>query len=225
MGTLDYQNRDDAWEQASDRLLRSLAGTPRRRPVRPAAVDVWPRLAAELGGRFVPGRAGRRGRVRVPVGGRTLMLDAGPRTRPGGPPVPFTQVWAPYVSADGFGFRAHPAGVLSLVRELFDGDVKVGDHAFDEAFVLRGTDRRQVAALFADPAVRATVRRRPEAVLEAEHRSGWSVTDPRPGDPFVLSLTAAGPPTDAARVRLALDVVAAVLGRLTAIGSAVPPPV
>ncbi len=211
MGTLDYQNRDDARHERQ--------GRPPESPPTPA--DRWRPLANLVGGRFVAGRFGGSPSIIVPRGPWTVVLDAHAVVGGGRPPAfPYGRLRVRYLNRDGFRFSVGPAGILSTIGEwIGPRDLRVGDARFDEAFVVRGSDPAQFRRLFADPGLRGLVRTRPEADLAVRVGAGW-MADPFPKGVSELWLTDAAFPATAGRLRGSLDLVVAVMDGLCRLGSA-----
>jgi hypothetical protein len=163
MATWDLQNNEEADRPAG--FLRSLFG--------PSKKEIWRQLAAQISGDFQDGGFLGRDRVVARTDQWTVTLDHFARST-GKSSVPYTRMRAPYVNKDGFKFTIYRAGVFSALGEMLGMyDIRVGDPAFDEAFVVKANSEDKVAALLASPGIRALMGAQPRIRMSVKDDEGW----------------------------------------------------
>jgi hypothetical protein len=185
----------------------------------PSQKEVWAALAPQVGGVFEPGRWTKPHKIMARHGAWTFTLDT--FVVPAGKTyIPFTRLRAPYVNPDGFRFKIRRRSVWTSVAEALGlHDVQVGHEAFDEAFVIHGSDPDRLRALFDDEALRAILEVIPEISLEVKDDEGWFGVD-FPEGVDELCLAVAGVIKDEETLKHWFELFAALLDRLCAIGSA-----
>jgi hypothetical protein len=212
MGTLDYQNADDSRPEERSRLRMKLFGASK--------ADVWNALATEIGGRFQKGNWwDGRDRVVAQAGRWQVVLDTFTMST-GKSSVTYTRLRAPYVNADGFRFVIYRKNLFSgLAKLLGMQDVEVGHPAFDDAFVIKGSDQAKLRGLFANPRLRQLIEAQPNIRLVVRDDEGYfSQTFPAGVDE--LQFIAVGVIKDIDRLKLLYDLFAETLHTLCHIGSA-----
>ena len=86
----------------------------------------------------------------------------------------FTRMRAPYVNPDGFWFRVYRRGFFSdLGKALGMQDVEVGQPAFDEDFIIQGTDEGKLRQLFANPKIRDLIDAQKDIDFSVKDDEGW----------------------------------------------------
>lgn len=119
------------------------------------------------GGIHVTGSRHSYGMVYVPVGPWTVAIGSqSVHTQYG--LSSSTQLYATYITADGFRFSIARATFLrNLGRWLgFWKDVEIGFPEFDEAFVITGTDAVRLRSLFADAKLREQIQAQPDFMMK-----------------------------------------------------------
>src|SRR6478672_8710443 len=153
MADIDYQSSDDRKHERGP-MMRKLFG--------PSKEEIWSLLAQQIGADFKQGE-GWTGRARVDaqVGQWVVTLDTF-TVSTGKSTVTFTRMRAPFVNRDGFRFTITRAGILSHLAEMLGfQDVRIGDAAFDEAFVIKTSDEPRVRTFLADADLRAKLALQP----------------------------------------------------------------
>jgi hypothetical protein len=132
----------------------------------------------------------------------------------------YTRMRAPYVNPDGFRFTIYRRGLFSDFAKLFGmQDIEVGDPAFDEAFIVKGTDEGRLRSLFSDPRLRELLARQPEITLTVKDDEGWfGPTFPEGVDELHFSVV--GIIKDVERLASLYELFAETLDQLCRIGSA-----
>lgn len=134
-----------------------------------------------------------------------------------------SSIRVPHVPAAGLRFSLSPRLPFSgLAKLLGRKDITTGDPAFDERFVLRGSDDERVLALFGDERLRRLIREERELMLVL-HDGHWSGKELLPdGEPHPvveeLELRVPGKLTDVARTRNLFDILETTLQRLADTG-------
>jgi hypothetical protein len=211
MGTLNYQNIDDARPEQRSRLRMKLFGTSR--------ADVWKALATELDARYQDGGFWKGDRVVVDVAPWEIVLDTY-TVHTGQVHITYTRMRAPYVNADGFRFSIHRKNIFTGVSKLLGmQDVEIGHGAFDEAFVIRGNDETKLRRLFASPELRALIEAQPSIRLEVKDDEGF-FRKSFPDGVDELYFAVAGVIKDIDRLKALYDLFAQTLHELCRMGSA-----
>jgi hypothetical protein len=131
-----------------------------------------------------------------------------------------TRLRAPYLNPDGFRFSIYRKSIFSDMGKLLGmQDIEVGDHEFDEAFIIKGNDEGKVCDLFANPRIRQMIQDQPKIRLEVKDSEGWF--GPKfPEDVDELHFQVVGVIKDVERLKALFDLFAAVLDQLCKTGSA-----
>jgi hypothetical protein len=190
-----------------------------RRMFGPSRKEIWQQLSREMNGRFVAGGFAKGDKVQVSHGEWTLTLDTY-AVSTGKVVVVFTRMRAPYVNPGGFRFRVYRKGLFSELAKLLGmQDIEVGQPAFDEAFIIKGTDEGKLRQLFANPKIRELIEQQKDIDFSVKDDEGWfGPTFPEGVDE--LSFTVAGVIKDVERLKLLYELFAATLDELCRIGSA-----
>ncbi len=113
----------------------------------PSREEIWRQLSTDLEARYVSERFGKGDKVEAAHGEWTVTLDTHAVVA-GKAVIVFTRMRAPYVNPSGFRFTVYRKGLFSGIGKwLGMQDIEVGDAAFDEAFIIKGTSESQVRAL------------------------------------------------------------------------------
>jgi hypothetical protein len=174
---------------------------------------IWRSLAEALGGRFTAETLHSHSRIDLRVDAWHVTLDvlAGRRSH-------FTRVRAPYVNPSGFRFRLTRSSVRSELAAFMGEDVRVGDPAFDAAFIVQGSEEARVRKLLV-PALRAQLLAHPYESLEVKPDEGWfGARFPEGVDE--LSLAIPGIVVDEAALRDTFELFGTTLHRLCELGAA-----
>ena len=192
-------------------ILRQLFG--------PSQEETWRQLAAETEGDFIKGGFYRPHKVEVRVSDWTITLDTY-TVSSGKHSTTFTRLRAPYVNKDGFRFTIYRKSIFSGLGKLFGmQDIEIGEPAFDEAFIIQGTDAAKVRALFAYPQLRELISAQPAIHLYVKDDEGWFGTQ-FPEGVDALSFQVVGVIKDVERLKSLFLMFAATLNYLCLIGSA-----
>ncbi len=209
MDSLDHQNRDDSQKETG--FLRSLFGPSKR--------ELWAQLADEVSGNFVQGGFLRRDKVVVNVGQWTVTLDTFSRSA-GETSTTYTRMRAPYVNKDNFRFTIYRAGIFTAVGEMLGmTDIRIGQPAFDDAFVISANDESKVRALLADEGIRQLFQSQPRIRLNVKDDEGWFGAR-FPNGIDELYFESIGMLKDIGQLRSLFDLFSAILHQLCQIGSA-----
>jgi hypothetical protein len=185
----------------------------------PNQAEIWRQLSTQIGGEYVPGSALHEDRLVAHSQEWTITLDTYPQAV-GRAVVTYTRIRAPYVNRDGFRFRIHKKNLLSdLGKRLGMQDIVVGDPAFDDVFIIQGTDEAKAKALFAGAPLRQLLQQEPDISLEVRDDEGWFGTH-FPEGVDELCLQVVGGVKDVARLKRMYDLFAETLDQLCRIGSA-----
>jgi hypothetical protein len=184
----------------------------------PSREEVWRQLSEAIGARYVDGGFFKSDKVEAVHGPWVVTLD-NYAVSTGKATIVFTRMRAPYVNPAGFRFTIYRKGLFSeLGRWLGMQDIDVGDPAFDEAFVIKGTDEQKVRALFADPKLRALLAAQPAIHFEVKDDDGFFKGFPEGVDELYFQVT--GVIKDVDRLHELFDLFAETLDQLCRIGSA-----
>jgi hypothetical protein len=192
-------------------VLRKLFGPSRK--------EIWKQLSEQMGARYVEGGFGRGDKVQATHGEWIVTLDTY-AVSTGQTTIIFTRMRAPYVNPTGFRFTIYRRGFFSDIAKRFGmQDIEIGDSAFDETFIIKGTDESQVRALLASPKLRELLNKQPEIHFSVKDDEGWfGPTFPEGVDELYFSV--AGVIKDIDRLKLLYELFAETLDQLTRIGSA-----
>jgi hypothetical protein len=132
----------------------------------------------------------------------------------------YTRMRAAYVNADGFRFRIYRAGIFTAVGEMLGlRDIRIGDTAFDEAFVITASSDEKVRSLLSNEEIRRLMDAQPRIRIEVKDDEGWfGAHFPQGVDE--LCFTAQGVMRDMERLRGLFELFSAILHQLCHIGSA-----
>ena len=176
----------------------------------PSRGEIWRALASELGATYVKGSFLKRDRVELNHGGWTITLDT---FFSAAAKVDYTRLMAPYTSSDGFQFTVYRRGLFSdLAKALGMQDVEVGFAEFDQDFIIKGTDRLKLRALFENHEIRR--------LIAVQPRIHFTAQPCRLTGSQELCFTSAGVIKDLDRLKTLFDLFAETLDHLCAIGSA-----
>jgi hypothetical protein len=192
-------------------MLRKMFGPSRK--------EIWRQLSARIGAHHVEGDWWKTDKVEVKHGPWTVTLDTYVVST-GKATITYTRMRAPYVNPDGFRFTIYRRGFFSDIAKRFGmQDVEVGDAAFDEAFIIKGTDETRLRALFSDARLRDLVARQPAISLTVKDDEGWFGAR-FPDGVDELQFMVVGVIKDLERLTLLYDLFAEALDQLCRIGSA-----
>lgn len=139
---------------------------------RPSQSEVWAQLATEINADFDDGGFWKDSKVEAHVEQWTVTLDTY-AVSTGKTSMTFTQLRAQYVNADGFRFKIYNKGTFSgLGKRLGMQDVEIGAPAFDDTFIIQGTDEGKLRSLFADARLWQLINTRPYIHLEVKDDEG-----------------------------------------------------
>jgi hypothetical protein len=183
----------------------------------PSTKTIWRQLSEEIDAKFVDGWRGAK--VRGQHAEWTVTLDS--YVVPVGKAMMhFTRMRAPYVNPEGFRFTIYRRSIFSALGTwLGMEDIQVGDSAFDDEFIIKGTHPDRVRALFANPRIRELIAAQPRLHLTVKDDEGWFGAD-FPDGVDELSFAVPGIIRDIERLKQLYELFAAILEQLCAIGSA-----
>lgn len=190
-----------------------------RRWFGPSREEIWRKLSDDLRARYVDGGWSRSDRVEVTHGDWTLTLDTY-TVSTGKTTVVYTRMRAPYVNPEEFRFTIYRRGFFSDIGKTFGmQDVEVGDPAFDQDFIVKGTDEARLRSLFSSPRLRELIRQQPHIHLSVRDEDGW-FGGRFPERVDVLTFTVVGVIKDVDRLKALFDLFATTLDELCRIGAA-----
>lgn len=192
-------------------LLRKIFG--------PSKDKIWRQFSGQVGGQFVKGGFFSKSVVRARHKQWTITLDTYSQSD-GESSTTYTRIRAPYINKDGFWFTIYRKGFFTGVcKPLGMQDVEIGALAFDDAFVIKGSDEHKLRKLFADPVIRRLIERQPKLHLTVKDNEGWlKKRFPEGVDELLFEVE--GIIKDLDRLRSLYDLFAELLNRLCQIGSA-----
>jgi hypothetical protein len=139
----------------------------------PSKEEIWRQLTGEIEARYVPGGFWKGDKVEATHGDWTVTLDTF-AVSTGKATIVFTRMRAPYVNPDGFRLNVYRKGIFTDIAKRFGmQDVEVGDAAFDQDFVIKGTDEAKLRDFFANPKIRDLLAAKPELQLTVKDDEGW----------------------------------------------------
>jgi hypothetical protein len=185
----------------------------------PNKEEIWQQLCREIGAEFVAGGFWKGSKAQARVGPWTITLDTFTVSN-GESSQTYTRMRAPFVNPDGLRFTIYRQGFFSELGKLFGmQDIEIGDHEFDEAFIIQGNDEFKVRYLFADARLRSLALAQPRLRLTVKDDEGWFRTQ-FPEGVDELYFQAGGVIKDVERLKGLFDLFAEVLERLCRLGSA-----
>jgi hypothetical protein len=189
----------------------------RRRFFGPSKAEIWRQLSADIGGTYT--KSWRGDKVQAVHGEWTVTLDT--FVVPAGKVhIPFTRMRAPYVNPGDFRFSIYRKTIFSGIATVLGmQDVEIGDPAFDDLFVIKGSHESRVRALFSDVRIRQLVVAQPEIHLTVQDDEGWfGATFPDGVDELYFAVP--GVIKDVERLTHLYELFGLVLDQLCDIGSA-----
>src|SRR5262245_16708640 len=131
----------------------------------PSKEEMWRQLCGETGADVVKGGLWKGDKVQARHGEWTLTLDTYALAT-GKVTVVFTRLRAPYVNPDQFRFTIYRRGFFSDIAKWFGmQDIEIGHPDFDRDFIIKGTDKGKLRALFESARVRELIVAQPEIHL------------------------------------------------------------
>jgi hypothetical protein len=186
----------------------------------PSREEMWRQLCSEIGAQYVEGGFWKGAKVQVHHGQWTITLDTYTQSSGEHSSTTYTRIRAPYVNKDGFRFTIYRKSIFSgLGRLLGMQDVEVGYPAFDEAFIIKGSDETKLRALFANPRIRQLIEMQPAIYLTVKDDEGWFGTQ-FPEGVDELYFRVAGVIKDLEQLKSLYYLFAEMLNHLCHIGSA-----
>lgn len=184
----------------------------------PGQKEIWQQLSQQMDGRFVEGGFAKGDKVQVTHGEWTLTLDKF-AVHTGKVVIVYTRMRAPYVNPDGFRFRVYRRGFFTDIGKAFGmQDVEVGQPAFDEDFVIKGTDEGKLRQLFANPKIRELINAQKDIDFSVKDDEGWfGATFPEGVDELLFQV--GGVIKDIDRLKLLYELFAETLDELCRMGS------
>lgn len=185
----------------------------------PSKEEIWRQLCAATGADYVQGGFWKGDKVQVTHGPWTITLDIY-AVSTGKTVMHFTRLRAPYVNPDKFRFTIYRGGLFSeIAKWLGMQDIVVGHEVFDRDFVIKGTDEKQLRALFDDAKLRDLIAAQQGIHLTVKDNEGYWGVD-FPADTDELHYHVHGIIKDVERLKLLFDLFAETLDQLCRIGSA-----
>lgn len=190
-----------------------------RRVFGPSRDEIWRQFSEQVGGRFVEPTFLKTGKVEAKHDDWTVTLDSY-AVSTGKVTVVYTRLRAPYQNPGGFRFRVYRKNIFTGMGKLFGmQDIEIGDAAFDESFVIQGTDESQVRQLFSNPRIRELLAAQPEVDFSVKDDEGWFGAD-FPDGVDELHFVAHGTIKDLDRLKQLFDLFSETLDQLCRMGSA-----
>jgi hypothetical protein len=192
-------------------LLRQLLG--------PGREEIWRQLCGEINAQYVPGGLWQGDKVVARLEPWTVTLDTY-TVSTGKSSASYTRFRAPFVNRDGFRFTIYRRGLFSDLGKLLGmQDVEIGDEAFDQEFILQGTDEARLRGLLANPRIKDLIRQQRSVRLCVQDDEGWFGAE-FPEGVDELQLTVPGIVKDVERLKQLYELFAELLHQLCHIGSA-----
>jgi hypothetical protein len=138
----------------------------------PSRDDIWSELSQEIGADFQKGGAFGTSKLIVTHHQWEITLDTYQVTT-GKTHTHYSRARAPFLNPDGFRFGISPKTILSgLGKSLGMQDIEVGDPAFDDAFIIKGTDVDKVQRLLMNARLRQLIQSLSMNHLEVKDNDG-----------------------------------------------------
>ena len=175
--------------------------------------STWRQLAVDLDGEYRESIL-TRPIVSVNHAGYTITLDAVIEAR-----VLITRLQTSFTSTDGFQFLIFRRHIFSPIAEFFGGqDVEIGHPDFDRDFIIRSNHEDQVRRLFSNERLRFLLSNVEEPHLQTVTQTDMVVAQ----QPMTLDFRVPGMVIEVRELKGYVELVAAVLDQLHAIGSGRP---
>jgi hypothetical protein len=184
----------------------------------PSRNDIWKQLCDRTGAQFVDGGFWKGDKVEASHGEWTITLDTF-TVSTGKTSTTYTRMRAPFVNPDQFRFTIYRKGFFSdIAKWLGMQDIEVGHPRFDEDFIIKGTHREKLVALFDNPQLRELIDAQPTLHFTVRGGGWFGNRFPPPCDE--LSFVVRGVIKDVDRLKLLFDLFATTLDQLCRIGAA-----
>ena len=181
--------------------------------------QIWAELTRQLGGSLQPGTLLKSDKITVNFQQWAITLDTYTQTS-GNTYTTYTRIMAPYVNKDGFKFRIYRKSFFSKIGKILGmQDVEVGYSQFDEDFIIKGNNHRQLVKLFANDNIRNLITRQPKIYFEIKKDTRFFFKK-YPENVDILYFEAVGVIDDMELLKELFDLFAEVLDHLCLIGSA-----
>jgi hypothetical protein len=185
----------------------------------PSKAEIWRQVCAETGAEYVRGGFWKGDRVQVTHDEWTITLDTY-AVSTGKTTMVFTRMRAPYINPGKFRFTIYRRGFFSEIGKWLGlQDIEVGYPGFDRDFIIKGTNRNQVRALFENAKLRDLIAAQPQIHFTVKDNDGFGGTS-FPADTDELCFHVGGIIKDLQRLKLLFELFAETLDQLCRIGSA-----
>lgn len=185
----------------------------------PSREEIWRQLSAEVAARYVDGGFWKGDKVEATHGDWDVTLDTY-SVHTQYTHVTYTRMRAPYRNPDDFRFTLYRRGFFSDIAKLLGmQDIVIHDEAFDDAFIIKGTNEAKVLELLSDADLRGLIAAQPQIYFAVKDDEGcFGRRYPEGVDALYFQVT--GVIKDVARLKQLFDLFARTLDRLCEIGSA-----
>jgi hypothetical protein len=185
----------------------------------PSRAEIWADLSRQIEAQYIESSFFKPDKVVAQIKDWTVTLDTY-TVSTGKTTVTYTRLRAPYINPEGFRFKIYPEGVFSNIGKIFNmQDIVIGDPAFDERYIIKGTDEYKVRQLFSSTKLRNMIQADPDFHLEVKDDEGiFAAHFPEGVDELYFQV--GGVIRDIERLKNLYNIFGEVLNQLCIIGSA-----
>jgi len=146
-------------------ILRELFG--------PSKEDIWKQLATELDGDFQKGNFWKGDKIDVLYKDWFITLNTY-STYSKDSSTTYTCMRGAFTNVDGFRFTVYRKSIFNGIGKFFGmQDIQIGDHFFDEAYIIKSNDISKVRVLFKNRKLKQLIKIQPKLRLSLQDDNGW----------------------------------------------------
>ncbi len=150
-------------------LLRSIFG--------PSKDEIWSSIAKDIGGKYIEGGFWKKDVLRYRHREWEILLDTYTQSSGSGSnhsSTTYTRMRAPFVNKDGLYFKIYRKGIFSSIGRFFGmQDLEIGDSFFDENFIIKGNNPKQIKRLLNNEPIKDLIRQQRRIHFEIRDDEGW----------------------------------------------------
>ncbi|NEO85424.1 MAG: DUF3137 domain-containing protein [Spirulina sp. SIO3F2] len=192
-------------------LLRSVFG--------PSKKEIWSNVAKDIGGEFKDGGFWGKDGLRYSSGQWELLLDTYTISN-GKTTTTYTRLRTPFINKDGLYFKIYRSGIFSRMGSFLGmQDIQIGDHLFDQDFIIKGNNEEKIRLLFSDERLKSLIKQQPRISVVVKDDEGF-FSKSYPNGVDLLQFQCLGVIKDAQVIKDLFDLFSCILERLVQLDSA-----
>lgn len=134
--------------------------------------DVWSKIAREINGEYTPKRLFAKDSLTLKHREWLIKMDVFKRGSSDNKRT-YTRLRAPFLHKTNFQFEIRRENVLSSAGKFFGmQDIEIGNHFFDEQFIIQSNDEHKIKDLLDDEELKNFISYQPKILLKVKHKAG-----------------------------------------------------